>query len=327
MPKDSKRQRYKLLCSQLRPHLTNLNDYRNSAKQVETLTERVQSLERSLALSRAEASGNSQFAYDDYSEPLPPKGTGSQPSSVGVASPPNASLSPDDCFNTRADIFGLPSDGSDKEHLPIDFFGAQSFDPNSNYNLVSPFTGNLPSSLKLPSNASFRQMHSFDQTPDTDYSQDSRRLPNTTQSSNDFDTAGSGEPQKLVHNVAQRPCSDIPEAVVDYLIDLYFRRFQILMEIVPEKDFMEQMRLGSGPAYRESLLLAVLAAGYRYSTQNEHTAPYMLPNGDNVFVQRATNLLESELRHSNITTVQALLILGELQTSAGNDMTGCSLAG
>jgi hypothetical protein len=110
--------------------------------------------------------------------------------------------------------------------------------------------------------------------------------------------------------------------VVDYLLGLFFHRYQLMLKFVSQHDFMAQKALGHGPAFRPSLMLAMLAAGLRYSTREEVTTAYLRPDGENILGTAAKKALETELRSSSITTVQSLLIMTEVETSLGNDMTG-----
>ncbi|KAB5528787.1 hypothetical protein GE09DRAFT_396062 [Coniochaeta sp. 2T2.1] len=127
---------------------------------------------------------------------------------------------------------------------------------------------------------------------------------------------------------SQPSCESVhtPDSVVDHLLNLYFHQFQSMLKIVDEDAFNAAKLAQSGPAYRESLLLAMLAAGSRFSDDPVIRRRYFTRSGESVFVQRSKALLESEVRHADITTVQALVILGEMETSVGNDMSGCMYA-
>jgi Fungal specific transcription factor domain len=114
--------------------------------------------------------------------------------------------------------------------------------------------------------------------------------------------------------------SESPE-LKDHLLDMYFQHFQILLKIVDEETF----RAAANP--QESLMLAMLAAGARFSNDPRLAGHYTTRNGESVFMRRSKALLESEVQHADITTVQALLILGELETSVGNEMSGCMYSG
>lgn len=111
-------------------------------------------------------------------------------------------------------------------------------------------------------------------------------------------------------------------SVVDYLLGLFFHRYQLMLKFVSLHDFMAQKAVGHGPAFRPSLMLAMLAAGLRYSTRKEVTEAYLRLDGENVLATAAKKSLEPELRISSIVTVQTLLILAEVETATGNDMTG-----
>ncbi|KFH41156.1 hypothetical protein ACRE_081420 [Hapsidospora chrysogenum ATCC 11550] len=125
------------------------------------------------------------------------------------------------------------------------------------------------------------------------------------------------------------PGSSIPESLVEHLLYMYFRKFQTILEIVDETAFRAGMAPDPQgvPPVRDSLLLAMLAAGARFLDDPVLIKQCTSPSGECVFVPRAKALLEPEIGQADAMTVQALLILGELETSAGNEMTGCMYSG
>jgi hypothetical protein len=125
------------------------------------------------------------------------------------------------------------------------------------------------------------------------------------------------------------PVSSIPEPLVKNLLDMYFRKFQTILEIVDEPAFRAGMALDPQgvPPVRDSLLLAMLAAGARFLDDPVSIQQCTATSGECVFVARTKALLEPEIGRADAMTVQALLILGELETSAGNEMSGCMYSG
>ena len=130
-----------------------------------------------------------------------------------------------------------------------------------------------------------------------------------------------------LQNRFQDELSDIPLFLQEHLLDMYFGNFQIILKIVPEQAFREQRRIGCGPAYSKSLCLALLGTGARFSPMKDSLKPFQLPEGNNVFMKRSKALLESEVRHATICTVQTLLILADLEAYRGRDLTGSMLSG
>lgn len=110
--------------------------------------------------------------------------------------------------------------------------------------------------------------------------------------------------------------------VVNYLLGLFFHKYQLMMKFVSQKRIMNQLNSTAEPTLRESLLLAVMAAGLRYCTRKTILDVHMHADGENLLATAATKKLETELRSANIETVQTLLILGDVETAAGHDMTG-----
>ncbi|KAL2752432.1 hypothetical protein ACRALDRAFT_2029672 [Sodiomyces alcalophilus JCM 7366] len=117
--------------------------------------------------------------------------------------------------------------------------------------------------------------------------------------------------------------TDIPPPVVDYLLGLFFHKFQLMLKFISQREFMagRDPTTGEAPPPR-SLLFAVLAGALRYSTRPEVTAAYIRPGGENILATAAKKALESEVYSRNISTVQTLLILGEVEIDSGNEMSG-----
>lgn len=115
---------------------------------------------------------------------------------------------------------------------------------------------------------------------------------------------------------------NLTSSATDYLLGLFFHRYQIMMTFVSQQVFMAQRDLKQGPSPRPSLMLAMLSAGLRYSNRQEVTGAYIGADGENLLATAAKKALESELDSTNISTVQTLLILGEVETSSDNQMTG-----
>lgn len=137
-------------------------------------------------------------------------------------------------------------------------------------------------------------------------------------------------PEPLLANLSSQdspssPPSSIPESLIDQLLDLYFQHYQTFLQIVDEKTFRASR--ASPGTLRESLLYAMMAAGARFSPNPALKYQFTTRSGESVFARRSKALLESEIRHADMMTVQALLILGELETSAGNEMSGCMYSG
>lgn len=147
---------------------------------------------------------------------------------------------------------------------------------------------------------------------------------------------------------------DLSPPLVDYLLGLFFHRYQMMMKFVSQQDFMtlhqtghnQQQQIKSetdllydsvydspsrGSAvhrkdcchkHRSALFLAMLAAGLRYSTRPDVTDRFLLPDGENRLATAARRAVETEVGRPTLATVQTVLILCEVETSLDNQMTG-----
>lgn len=110
-------------------------------------------------------------------------------------------------------------------------------------------------------------------------------------------------------------------SIVDYLCGLYFHRYQIPLRFVNQHEFMAQRARGYGPMMRESLFLAMLTISLRYNTRPAIHRTYIRADGENILAIAAKKALERELQNRDIVTLKALLILTEVETTSGHDMS------
>ncbi|KIH93656.1 hypothetical protein SPBR_04066 [Sporothrix brasiliensis 5110] len=139
--------------------------------------------------------------------------------------------------------------------------------------------------------------------------------------------------------------------LVDYLLGLFFHRYQMMMKFVSQQDFMtlHQTSNGSRPKsadndfydsidddpssgpvhrkdcchkHRSALFLAMLAAGLRYSTRPDVTDRFLRPDGENRLATAARRAVETDVGRPTLATVQTVLILCEVETSLDDQMTG-----
>ncbi|KAL1909661.1 hypothetical protein Sste5344_004509 [Sporothrix stenoceras] len=121
---------------------------------------------------------------------------------------------------------------------------------------------------------------------------------------------------------------DLTPPLVDYLLGLFFHRYQMMLKFVSQEDFMRKHAASSSDGTRHNhhnhspLFLAMLAAGVRYSTRRDVTARFLLANGENKLATAARQAVEIEVGRPALATVQTVLILCEVETSLDHQMTG-----
>ncbi|CAG8902444.1 unnamed protein product [Penicillium egyptiacum] len=115
----------------------------------------------------------------------------------------------------------------------------------------------------------------------------------------------------------------IPEdGLRSHLIDLYFEWEQPWLQMVNEKLFRDSMRHG-GRYFSPLLLNCILALGSRYCDRIEVRSD---PNDSNtagkIFLEKAEELIQNDLRWPKITTIQSLAIMGMVYIAMGSDAAG-----
>ena len=236
----------------------------------------------------------------DDNEVIDPAGPQLDDVTEQVALPPTADRG--DCLESRPFAFGGLSDLAAIEHEDLRAPGPSSEDEILDLGQMAPaLPPDGPVDCSPPDTT-------FDKTSVSPDGDEIPPLPNI-----------SFEKVDMTPNAG---LEDISLHLQDHLLDMYFRNYQVMLKLVPEAAFREQKRIGRGPAYSVSLFLSILAGGVRYSNSPDALAKFLLPDGNTVFTERAKALLEKELRTPTITTVQSLLILAEIETARGKEMTG-----
>jgi hypothetical protein len=115
----------------------------------------------------------------------------------------------------------------------------------------------------------------------------------------------------------------------DYLMDLFWDYYNSVLHIVHKEAFNEDMQNGSTKYYSGFLHISILAMGYRFADlEREDMKKITLGNRECTLHREAKYMLDMELeRPGGIPSVQAFLLLGDLECGVGRDNTGWMYAG
>jgi len=123
---------------------------------------------------------------------------------------------------------------------------------------------------------------------------------------------------------------DIPQETQDYLLDLYWTYYNCVLFVVHREAFLSDMKEGRNAHYSAFLHLTLLAMGMRFAdTSLPHVSGLLLGSGRESRIQReARRLVEFESASpGGLPSIQALLILGDLECATGRDGTGWMYSG
>lgn len=114
---------------------------------------------------------------------------------------------------------------------------------------------------------------------------------------------------------------------LDHLLQLYFNWMHPFYTVFPKDLFLHDMRWGQSKYCSALLFNAILASACCFSDDSKSRADPSNPSttGDHFFAE-AKQLL-SQQEHSNLTTVQALALMGLREASSNHESSGFSYSG
>jgi hypothetical protein len=115
----------------------------------------------------------------------------------------------------------------------------------------------------------------------------------------------------------------------DYLMDLFWEYYNSVLHIVHKEAFSEDMQNSNNKYYSGFLHISILAMGYRFADlERDDMKKITLGNRECTLHREAKYMLDMELeRPGGIPSVQAFLLLGDLECGIGRDNTGWMYAG
>ena len=127
----------------------------------------------------------------------------------------------------------------------------------------------------------------------------------------------------------EKMIQDLSPETYDYLMDLYWTYYNSVLPVVHKKAFNEHRDNGRTKMYSSFLHICVLAMGFRFADLDKPDIKSLsLGNRESKLHKEAKYLFEHELeKPGDIPSVQALLILGDLECGVGRDNTGWLYSG
>jgi hypothetical protein len=115
----------------------------------------------------------------------------------------------------------------------------------------------------------------------------------------------------------------------DYLMNLFWEHYNTVLHIVHKESFNTGMQTGNSKYYSGFLHISILAMGYRFAdVEREDMQKITLGNRECTLHREAKYMLDTELeRPGGIPSVQAFLLLGDLECGVGRDNVGWMYAG
>jgi hypothetical protein len=136
------------------------------------------------------------------------------------------------------------------------------------------------------------------------------------------------EPPEQVRRT-ERIIRSLPIETHDYLMNLFWDYYNSVLHIVHKEAFNEDMQNGHGKYYSGFLHISILAMGYRFAdVERDDMKMITLGSRECTLHREAKYMLDIELeRPGGIPSVQAFLLLGDLECGVGRDNTGWMYAG
>jgi hypothetical protein len=115
----------------------------------------------------------------------------------------------------------------------------------------------------------------------------------------------------------------------DYLMELFWEYYNSVLHIVHKEAFNDDRENSRTKYYSGFLHICILAIGYRLSdTSRDDIKRITIGHRESTLHREAKYMLDVELeRPGGLPSVQAFLLLGDLECGVGRDNTGWMFAG
>lgn len=143
---------------------------------------------------------------------------------------------------------------------------------------------------------------------------------------NPVDTSKEGSQQA---RRAEKVIRSLPSETHGYLMDLFWQCYNSVVHVLHQEAFTEDREAGRSQYYSGFLQVCVLAMGFRFADkQRPDMQNIALSKMESTLHREAKNMLDYELeRPGGVTSVVALLLLGDLECGVGRDNLGWLYAG
>ncbi|KAJ3948955.1 uncharacterized protein N0V96_000062 [Colletotrichum fioriniae] len=137
------------------------------------------------------------------------------------------------------------------------------------------------------------------------------------------DSSRSREPSEQIRR-AERIIRTLTATTHDYLMNNFWTHYNSVLKIIHRESFESDRESQSPKFYSSFLHIAILAMGFRFADCSRDDMKRMaLGNRESTLHREAKYMLDVELeRPGGIPSVQALLLLGDLECGVGRDNTG-----
>lgn len=142
---------------------------------------------------------------------------------------------------------------------------------------------------------------------------------------NPTSSAKSARPlDKQIHRIL----ADVPAPLQDYLMGLFWTRYNATFGIIDKEAFSEDLNAGSTVAYSAFLHIVCLAMGFIFADKKSRAVRTVtLSDNSSIFQREIKYLFEGELEEPRgLTTIQAILVLSDLECALGRDDVGAMYA-
>lgn len=127
----------------------------------------------------------------------------------------------------------------------------------------------------------------------------------------------------------ERIIRSLPAETHDYLMELFWEYYNSVLHIVHKEAFTEDRENLRTKYYSGFLHICILSMGYRYAdTEREDIKKITVAPRESFLHREAKYMLDVEMeRPGGLPSVQAFLLLGDLECGVGRDNTGWMFAG
>jgi len=131
-----------------------------------------------------------------------------------------------------------------------------------------------------------------------------------------------------IEQAAVKMIRQLPLDTHDYLLNLFWKNYNSVIEVVPQAPFLDGYKQGGDKYYSVFLHTIILAMGVRYADKSRpDIGVLMVSRYESKLQMMGKRLVEPAIETGGLSAIQGILLLSDIENGCGKDIVGWMYGG